>query len=160
MELLFLNLKYTASWMRPNKTPKTFGTRTNASRAARAHADHTIDAIVPMNDKRNGMYLTDLVSITVFTTANGAPYITILDITAKKPRNFDGDEDMNDTAIPEIVAIKGYERVRRRSFFWFETANLRKITQYDNSTIDTKRLTGISAVFPAVTAAYEIHRTH
>ena len=109
--------------------PNTLGTRTKASRADRAQADQTRDAIVPIKDKRKGMYLTDFVSITVLTMAKGAAYITILDITAKKPRNFEGEGDINDTVIPTMVAIVGYERVRNKSFLLVEVTNLINIMQ-------------------------------
>lgn len=99
------------------------------------------------------MYLTDFVSITVFTMAKGAAYIIILDITAKNPRNFEGEGDINDTVIPATVAIAGYERVRNKSFLWVAVTNLINIIQYENSTIDTNTFTGIRAVFPGVTPA-------
>ena len=81
--------------------------RTNLSLAEMAQAVHMAADTVPTRDNNRGMYWTDFVSITVLTTVKGAAYIIIFDITAKNPRNLDGDDDMKDIPIAALVIADG-----------------------------------------------------
>lgn len=99
--------------MHPRTNPRTFGMSTNWSRATRAQLVQITEEIVPTTDRRRGMYFTDLVSMTVRTTVKGAAYITMFARTAKTPKNFDGEDDKNDTKIANPVMTVGYIMVLR-----------------------------------------------
>jgi hypothetical protein len=150
--------------MNPKIAPIKLGVRTKGSFVMNAHDDHISDAMVPMNDKRNGIYLTDRVSITVFTAARGAPYMTILESTAKTPKNFQAPEGDKNKAINTIILVtmNGVPIVLRSCARFSPTLSTyrRKINTYMNSTTQTKMFTGKSSDFPGVTLAYDIHRIH
>jgi heme/copper-type cytochrome/quinol oxidase subunit 2 len=144
--------------MQPRMNPRTLGMSTNLSPAEIAQTVQILAETVPTRERSKGMYLTDLVSITVLTTVSGAAYIMMFDMTAKKPRNFDGDEARNEIKRAAPVTAAGYAMVFKIADLSF--ANMKKIIQYANSRAETRALTGIRAVFPGVAKAYEIHSAH
>ena len=72
-----------------------------------AQAVHILADTVPTSDNRRGMYFTDLVSMTVFTTVSGAAYMIMFEMTAKNPKNFEGDEEIKDTKSATPVIAEG-----------------------------------------------------